>query len=137
MLDRMPTPEQVRTAVASYVELLGGGEREKWLDLFAENATLTDPVPSQAHVGRSAIESFWMGMTGVADRLVMRRHELHVCGNEAALVYTMTLETEQGAGTAFDGVEIFIVDDEGLIASARAYWDPSELRRIEPPDAGP
>ncbi|MDQ2726451.1 MAG: nuclear transport factor 2 family protein [Actinomycetota bacterium] len=134
MLDGMPPPEQVRTTVESYVELLSAGERDTWLDLFAEDATLTDPVPSEAHVGRSAIGSFWTGMTGMADRLVMRRHELHVCGNEAALVYTMILETDEGAGTAFDGVEIFTVDAEGLIVSARAYWDPSELRRIEAPD---
>ncbi len=132
MLDRMATPEQVRATVGAYVELLGAGERDKWVELFAEDATVIDPVPSEPHVGRAAIGAFWTGLSGMADRLTLHQHGLHVCGTEAALVYTLTLETDGGAGTKLDGVEIFTVNDEGLITSARAYWDPRELRRIDP-----
>lgn len=128
----MPSPEQVRATVESYVEHLGSGDKDRWLDLFTEDAALTDPFPSEPHRGRRAIESFWLGMTGMAASVVVDQHAVHVCGDEAALVYTLTLLTADGSGMAFDGVEIFTVDSDGQIVSAKAYWDPSELRRVEP-----
>jgi steroid delta-isomerase len=127
----MPTPEQVRAAVEAYVELLGAGDRDKWLALFDADAVMVDPVPSEPHTGREAIGSFWSGLTGMADRIHIDQHELHVCGEQAALVYTLTLATAQ-EGTAFDAVGIFTVDGDGLITSLRAYWDPAELRRVDP-----
>ncbi|MDQ6837661.1 MAG: nuclear transport factor 2 family protein [Actinomycetota bacterium] len=130
----MPLPEQVRAAVESFAELLGVGDRDQWVELFAADATLTDPVPSKPHIGREAIGLFWTGLTGMADHVTLRQHHLHVCGNEAALVYTLTLGIEGGGGTAFDGVETFTVDDDGLITSARAYWDPAELREVAQDD---
>ena len=131
MLAEMATPEQVRTAVESYVELLGAGDRDKWLALFDDDAIIVDPVPSDPHAGREAIGSFWSGLNAMADRIHVDQHALHVCGEEAALVYTLTLASG-GEGTAFDAVGIFTVGAGGLISSVRAYWDPTELRRVVP-----
>lgn len=130
----MPTPEQVRAAVDGYTEALAAGELERWLDCFATDAVVVDPVPSDPHKGRDAIAEFWAGMTGMADELRLERHATHVCGDQAAMVYTLTL-LAAGGGMAFDGVEIFTVDGDGRIVAAQAYWDPSELRRVDP-DAG-
>lgn len=131
MLAEMPTPEQVRATVESYVELLGAGDRDKWMELFDEDAIIVDPVPSDPHVGRKAIGSFWSGLTGMADRIRIDQHALHVCGEQAALVYTLTLATAR-EGTAFDAVAIFTVHGDGSITSVRAYWDPAQLRRVLP-----
>jgi steroid delta-isomerase len=135
MLAEMPTTEQVRAAVESYADLLGAGNRDKWLDLFAEDAVIVDPVPSDPHGGRDAISSFWSGLSGMADRIHVDQHALHVCGEQAALVYTLTLATAR-EGTAFDAVGIFTVGDQGLITSVRAYWNPAELRRVDPVELG-
>lgn len=129
----MPTPEQVRAAVESYVELFGAGNRDRWLALFAEDAVVVDPVPSEPHVGRKAIGGFWEGITSMADRVEIDQQALHICGDQAALVYSVKLANADGGGMAFDGVEVFSVDDQGLIRSVHAYWDPAELRRIELP----
>jgi steroid delta-isomerase len=126
----MPSPDQVRAAVESHVELFGAGDQERWVKLFAPEATVIDPVPAEPHRGHAAIGDFYEGIMAMADRVEVEQHALHVCGDQAALVYTLTLSNGDGGGMAFDGVELFTVDDDGLITLAQAYWDPAELRTL-------
>ena len=126
----MPTSDQVRAAAESHVELFGAGDQQRWVKLFAPDATLVDPVPADPHHGHDAIGEFWDGIMAMADHVEVEQHALHVCGDQAALVYSLSLTNDEGAGMAFDGVELFTVDDDGLITEARAYWDPAELRTL-------
>ncbi len=125
----MTTPDQVRSAVDGYVTHFQARDRDSWLDLFAEGASLIDPVPAEPAVGRDAIGAFWDAMAGMAERFSIEARSLHVCGDQAALVYTLVAGPAEGGGVSFDGVEIFTVDDEGRISSAVAYWDPSEIHK--------
>ena len=45
-----------------------------------------------------------------------------VCGNEAAMVFGIRAGSGD-SGIMLDAVDIFEVDDDGKIASMRAYWD--------------
>lgn len=126
----MTTPEQVRAAVGSYITHFQSRSREGWLALFAEDATVIDPVPAAPAVGREAIGAFWDGMAAMAERFAIVERSLHVCGDQAALVYTLVAGPAAGGGVAFDGVEIFTVDGDGRITSAVAYWDPSEIHPV-------
>jgi steroid delta-isomerase len=127
----MPTAEQIQTAVKAYVAAIESRDREGWLDGFAPDATLVDPVPAPPAVGREAIAGVWDTMAAAADQFTMEIHDTHVGGDQAAVVFTFTVAAEGGGGMAFDGVEIFTVDGEGRITEARSYWDPARMRRIE------
>ncbi|MGH9095456.1 MAG: nuclear transport factor 2 family protein [Acidimicrobiales bacterium] len=127
----MPTADQVRAAVDAYASALEKRDRDAWLDAFTENASVIDPVPAEPNAGREAIGKFWDGMMAMAERVVVEQRGLHLCGDQAALEYTLTLGPRQGGGMAFAGVEIFTVDDDGKITSAVAYWDPSEIHPVE------
>jgi len=126
----MPSSDQVRAAVDGYVATFDSGDRSAWLALFSPDASLTDPVPADAVIGHKAIGEFWDGMMGMADRLRLESRAVHICGEEAALIYTVTAASSAGSGVSFDGVEIFTVDDDGLIVSAVAYWDPAQIRPL-------
>jgi steroid delta-isomerase len=126
----MPTPEQVRDAVDAYVGAINKGDRQAWLDSFAHDATQIDPVPSPANVGRENIGAFWDRMIGTAESVTFDLRQLHVCGDQAAVVWAITARAG-GGGMEFDGVDIFQIDDNGLIASVTAYWDPAQMRTAE------
>ncbi|MCU4184413.1 nuclear transport factor 2 family protein [Acidiferrimicrobium sp. IK] len=130
----MATHDQVTAAVDGYLTHFQARDRDAWLSLFADDATLIDPVPAEPAVGRQAIGAFWDGMAAMAERFSIEQRSLHVCGDQAALVYTLVAGPRSGGGVAFDGVEIFTVGEDGRITSAVAYWDPSE---IHPVAAGP
>jgi SnoaL-like domain len=59
--------------------------------------------------------------------------EIFVIGHEAAMVWTINRVTDEGA-VSFDGVDVFQLDDAGLISSVRAFWErsslPGQLQRL-------
>ena len=129
----MPTPEQVRSAVETYVASFNRNDREGWLAAFAEDAEHFDPVGTPPNVGREAIGAFWDRVRQLSGEIEFTARDVVVCGAEAAVPFTVSARGADGGGMEFDGVDLFAVDDEGLIASLRAYWDPVGIRPLPPP----
>ena len=125
----MATQEQIRKTMDAYVDALARADRASWMGLFAPDAVHIDPVGTPPNVGRDAIRAFWDRAIGMADALVFDVHHLHVCGDEAAMVFTGTVRLGDG-GMVFDGVDILEFDDQGQIAGLRAYWDAAAMRPL-------
>lgn len=109
--------------------------KQEWLDLFADDAKVEDPVGKTAldpegkgHVGKKAISAFWD--TNIAPNTVkVRMRASYPAGNEVAHVGTIT--TVFGEGSPFgeggsvrvEGVFVYKVDDSGRLVSLRGFWD--------------
>lgn len=125
----MPSPEQVRLVVDDYLASFPKKDRDAFLACFADDAEQVDPVPSPMNVGKEAIGRFWDSIATMADTMEPQLDRVHVCGNEAAVVFTMHARSGDG-GSAIDIVDILEVNDDGKIASLRAYWDPAAIRPV-------
>ena len=74
-------------------------DRDGWLALFADDATVEDPIGSDVNVGKDAIGAFWDMTHGLADRVTLTPSGyVKVVGNEAAFA----MDARMYAG---DGVE--------------------------------
>ncbi len=51
---------------------------------------------------------------------------MHTCAPSVAVDFSITVQTG-GAAMTIEGVEVFVVDDDGLFRSVHAYWDESDL----------
>ncbi|HUY85538.1 MAG TPA: nuclear transport factor 2 family protein [Acidimicrobiales bacterium] len=127
----MPTSDQVRQRVEAYAASFNSNNRNGFLDCFAEDAVQRDPVTAPANIGLEAIGGFWDNVHTLADEVTLAVHHIHVCGEEAAMVFTIITKSA-GGGVEIDAVDIFRVNDEGKIVDFRAYWDPSAMRAIPP-----
>jgi len=122
------TPAEL--AFRRHVETIEAGDREAWLENFANDAVVEDPVgPSpldptgHGHHGRKAIGQFWDRVIGpCAVRFEIDRH--YSCGNEIANIGTV-YNRLPGSDTeiAAEGVFVYRVDAEGKLVSLKAYWD--------------
>ena len=121
----MPTPEEVRAAIHAYVKALDTKDRDAFLDVFTDDARQIDPAPGPANVGKEAIGGFWDNATQMAESFKFTIHNIIVCGDEAAMPFTMTLGLADNSRVKFDGVDIFKVAESGKIAAITAYWDPT------------
>lgn len=106
-----------------------GHRKEEWLDLFAENGVVEDPVgPSgfdpegRGHHGREEIAAFYDKTIGIADSLEFLFDDGFACGDEVA--FTGLIRTVLG-GHVIDaeGVFTYKVDDAGKIVALRAFWE--------------
>jgi steroid Delta-isomerase len=118
----MASPEQVQAAVDAYVAAYHENDRDAFLDAFATDGVIVDPVGTLPHAGREARGAFWDTVHQLTERMTFDVKDVVVCGNEAAMVFAIHASSGD-AGIVLDAVDIFEVDDDGKIASMRAYWD--------------
>jgi steroid delta-isomerase len=122
----MPTPEQIRGAVDAYVAAYNANDRARFLDAFADDGVLIDPVGTPAHEGAQALGAFWDLVHGMTETIKLDPSAVHVCGGgEAAMVFRV-LAGEGANGMVINAVETFCVDDAGKITLLKAYWDMGE-----------
>jgi steroid Delta-isomerase len=120
-----------RRAAQRSMAAVAAGRKADWLGLFAAGALVEDPVgPSlldpegKGHRGPEGIARFWDLYVST-----VRRYDFQVTGSYAngpccANVLTLTMTLDGGVTMTVDCVVIYMVDEEGLLTSIRAHWEP-------------
>ena len=116
--------------------------RDAWLDLWADEGVLADPVgPSpfdpkgDGHVGKEAVTSFYDNMISKV-KVSFDYPRSYACANECAFTGTVYTKLPDGTENGSDGVFVYRVDDAGKILSLRAFWEferPRLTSDIHPP----
>jgi steroid delta-isomerase len=123
----MPTPDQVRATVSAYVDAIHTKDRESFVGLFSTDAVTQDPVPGELNEGPVAIGRWWDTMLAPLEKVAFEIRDVHVCGDQAAMVWSITATPQGMSAIIMKGVDLFTVTDDGKIRSMYAYWDPAEI----------
>jgi steroid delta-isomerase len=104
-------------------------DKEAWLDNFADDAIIQDPIgPShfdpegKGHRGRDEISAFWDKAIASTDKLEFNFVDTFQCGNEEANVGNIVI-TAAGHQITAEGVFTYTANDEGKLVALRAYWE--------------
>ncbi len=109
------------------------GDLAEWLTVYSPECVLEDPVgPSmfdpegKGHRGHEGISAFWKA---AIEPIGTFRFEIHESlanpgSNTCANVGRITTTFPDGSSTYTDLVMVYVVDDEGLVLSMRAFWEP-------------
>lgn len=120
----MASAGQIKDAVAAYMEALGSKSADRVAALFAEGATVEDPVGSEPKRGVEEIRAFFGAIEKIdqtAELLTVR-----VAGNSAAFHFRVT--TKAGDKTyVVEPIDVMTFDDDARITSTRAYWAPEDM----------
>ena len=120
----MPTPEDNAATVKRYLELAAKGDADAVAELYADDATVEDPVGSEVHIGRPAIRRFYDALpTNGAQADVVT---LRALGNEAAFHWSLTIDLGENK-MSIDIISVMTFNGEGQIASMKAYWGPDNV----------
>jgi len=122
----MPTPtaEHIGSVVNRYLELVGGGTAEQIADLFADDATVEDPVGGEVHIGRQAIHGFYKNIESLPRQTELIT--LRVAGHEAAFQFVITVGPD-GGRMRIEPIDVMVFNGDGKIASMKAYWSPANV----------
>ncbi|AQT78957.1 steroid delta-isomerase [Mycolicibacterium litorale] len=119
----MSSTEQISQTVIQYLDLVAKGQADDIATLYAEDATVEDPVGGEVHIGRQAIRGFYSvveNANGKADVVTLR-----ALGNEAAFYWTLTIH-----GMAISIISVMTFDEDAKIASMKAYWGPENVSPV-------
>jgi steroid delta-isomerase len=104
-------------------------DKEAWLDNFADDAIIQDPIgPShfdpegKGHRGRDEISAFWDKAIASTDKLEFNFVDTFQCGDEEANVGNIVI-TAAGHQITAEGVFTYKANDEGKLVALRAYWE--------------
>lgn len=116
--------DAVAAAVTRYLALVADGTADEIAALYAEDATLEDPVGSDVLRGREAIRAFYATLEGLSVTTTLIT--LRACAGEAA--FHFRVETDTGAGVAtMEPLEVMTFSPDGKITSMRAWWSDANL----------
>jgi len=114
--------------VQRYLDTVGSGSAEDVAALYAEDATVEDPVGGgEVHIGRKAIAGFY-GATAGAE-VTTEVLQMRVGGHEAAFVFAITV-TMGETKVRIEPIEVMSFNSAGEIASMKAYWGPSDITQL-------
>ena len=118
----MPSATSPSELVDRYLAAHAATDLEGVLALFAEDATLEDPVGSPIHRGLAAIRAFYRDSHRTNGRLeIERTGAILVCGSELATHVRARFESPADSPT-LAVIYTLRLDDSGRICELRAYF---------------
>lgn len=121
----MPEPSVIRDVVASYLKAVATGSAAEVAALYAENATLEDPVGSEPVRGRAAITEFYSALEKMRQETELLA--VRVAGDGAAFHFRVRTELPEGIAE-IEPIDVMTFDESGRITSMRAYWSPDDVQ---------
>ena len=118
-------PDVLEGFVKRYLDTVAGGSADDVAALYAEDATLEDPVGGgEIHIGRQAIAGFYKVMEG--GEIKTELTSFRAGGHEAAFVFAITV----AGAMRIEPIEVMSFNGEGQITSMKAYWGPQNITQL-------
>ncbi len=127
----MADADRIRDIYERYPEMVTKGDVDGIVALYAEKATIEDPIGSDLCTGTDAIRAFYQAAAGTIT--MKRTGPVRVAGSEAATPFVVLIGPE-GEQQALDIISVMTFDDAGKISAMRAYWSFDALRPVTPDD---
>lgn len=109
------------------------GDLAEWLTVYAPDCVLEDPVgPSmfdpegKGHHGHAGISAFWEQAIAPIASFAFEINEsfANPGSNTCANLGRITTTFPDGSSSFTDLIMVYLVNDEGLVTSMRAFWEP-------------
>lgn len=127
----MPTDAEktqvIREIVNRYIELIGKGRADDLVELYADDATVEDPVGGEVHIGRQAIHGFYSAVNDVQRECELV--SLRVAGNEAAFQFRLTVTAGEHR-MVIEPIDVMVFDDGGKVTAMKAYWSAADVTQL-------
>ena len=116
--------DRIRQVVDDYIRLVGSGTADEIVALYAEDATVEDPVGTDVRTGHAAIREFYATLEGLQQetKLIAAR----IAGGEASFLFEIITRAGDKSYTLAP-IDAMTFDDDGLITTMRAYWGVADM----------
>ncbi len=114
----VPDPDAIAATCGRYIELLAIGAVDEIVALYADDASVEDPVGTEPKVGDDAIDAFYRDTLGSDGVPAAATGPVRVCGHEAAFPF----EVRYGEEFVLPIIDVMSFGDDGRITSMRAFW---------------
>lgn len=108
-------------AVDQYIEAFAKADISLIQSLFAEDATVEDPVGSAVREGMAVITEFYKGAFEAGAKLVLNGKP-RCAGNSVAFSFDVIM-----GNMKISPIDVFVLNEAGKVQSMKAYWGPENI----------
>ena len=121
----MPDPVKMESAVHAYVAAFEAGSADQVAALYAQDATVEDPIGSPIHKGREAIRAFYAQSMKTGAKLKLEG-PVRVAGDYAVFPFSVNLNYD-GGHKRIDVIDTFRFNEANEVVEMRAFWGPTNM----------
>lgn len=118
----MPNEATMKAALQAYLDHFNAGDLDSLTGLFADDATVEDPVGAPAHHGKEAIRAFYQDAMKNGAKLSLSAPIRGSHGPAAAMAF----EAKIGPLTVRI-IDVMTFGEDGKITSMKAYFGPGDF----------
>ena len=122
----MPNPEEMMAAVHRYVEAFDKGDPEMAASLYANDATIEDPIGTPIKEGIGAIREFYQESMVTGAKLALQP-PIRVGADYAAFAFQVQLNMG-GNDMSVDVIDTFRFNNAGKVIEMKAFWGPTNMK---------
>lgn len=111
----------LQKAVQTYIEAFEKADLEMIKALYAEDATLEDPVGTPVRKGHAEIIAFYKSAFDTGVKLELNGKP-RCAGNAVAFSFDVVMP-----GVKISPIDVFELNDNGKVQSMKAYWGPDNM----------
>jgi len=116
--------DDIRKTISRYIDFMNASDVDSIAALYAEDATLEDPVGTEPIRGREAIRAFYAAAVGHVK--LEATGNPRVAGGEVAF----PMHAHIGGTQILEIIDLMVFNDDGQIVSMRAFWSTDQNQPV-------
>ncbi|MEB3278535.1 MAG: nuclear transport factor 2 family protein [Lyngbya sp.] len=122
------TKTEIEQLVTEYYRQVAALNSEAWLEAFAEDAVVYDPVGKPPLNVQQDADKFFEILSKFYEKLEITPEQIFVAGNGAAVKWKMNVIARNGRTATTEGIAIFELNEAGKIQKLQSYWDEAAMK---------
>lgn len=120
---------RMKQAMQAYLDAFNRGDLDALMALYADDATVEDPVGSKPKQGREQIRAFYAMALKNGAQLALSAPIRGSQGDAAAMAFDVTIASPHGRAV-IRVIDVMTFDLEGRFASMKAYWSQGDMEML-------
>ncbi len=126
----MPDNDAMKATMRTYVERLNAGDLEGVMALYADNATVEDPVGTDVRRGTVEIRAFYEMAIASGAKLTIVGVQSGSSSDYAAMPVVVDLAQPGMPKMRINVIETMRFDAAGKVVEMRAYWGNEDMTMV-------
>ena len=121
------SPDEISQIINAYFANMAAMNTQGWLDNFAPDAIINDPVGDPPKKAHEDSQKFFELLSMIFAKLELSQDHVFIAGNGAAVKWTMRGYAKNGKQGIAEGISIFELNESGKLQQVSSYWDEAKM----------
>lgn len=118
---------EIASLINIYFDNMAAMNAQGWLDIFAKDAVIQDPVGDPPKIVHKDAEQLFKLLSNFFKQIELSQDEIFFVKNGAAVKWTMQVVAKSDRQVTAEGISIFEINDLGKIQQVSSYWDEAAM----------